>query len=226
MTYADHTLILIGQTVLLVPPGIEVQQREDALDSLHYCQLLANKHAGSCFDDPDAWAVAYRQGFESLNWIRFVSAHDWIALGPGAARNEETPLLNWLKQRKIDVDAVLATLSKALTGVPEGLDHLLRFAVRNEADTGELHIEFGLLGAGPILDLCSVSLRCEHPITRETLAAAAQRTQLQGELAVRALSLNLSKQHFASQRSDLHNLILDKEREKPRRLTLGVMTHE
>ncbi|HGM5581378.1 TPA: hypothetical protein ACKP22_003081 [Pseudomonas putida] len=226
MTYADHTLILIGQTALLVPPGIEVQQREDALDSLHYCQLLANKRAGSCFDHPDAWAVAYRKAFESLDWIRFVSAHDRITLGPGAAGKERTPLLNWLEQRTINIDTALATLSQALSGVPESLDHLLRFAVRNEADMGELHIEFGLLGAGPVLDLCSVSLRRDHPITREALASVAQLAQLQGELEVRALSLNLSSQRFASRRCDLHTLILEKEREKPRRLALGEMTHE
>ncbi|MFJ9992134.1 hypothetical protein ACIQSO_15460 [Pseudomonas putida] len=226
MTYADHTLILMGQTALLVPPGIEVQQREDALDSLHYCQLLANKQAGSCFDHPDEWAVAYRKAFESLSWIRFVSAQDWITLGSGGTPKQSTPLLSWVKQRRIDVDTVLAVLLQALSGAPEGLDHLLRFAVRNEADKGELRIEFGLLGAGPILDLCSVSMRCDYPITREALTVVAQRTQLQGELSVRALSLNLSNQRFASRRSDLHTLILDKEREKPRRLALGVITRE
>jgi len=226
MTYTDHTLTLIGQTALLVPPGIEVQQREDALDSLHYCQLLADKQAGPCFDHPDEWAVAYRKAFASLNWIKFVSARDSISLPPQATPRQHTPLLSWLKQREIDVDMALAKLSQVLSGAPEGLEHLLRFAVRNEANRGEVHIEFGLLGAGPILDLCSVSMQCDHPITRETLATIAQRTQLQGELAVRALSLNLSKQRFAARRSDLHTLILDKEREKPRRLALGGIPHE
>ena len=226
MTYTDHTLILIGQTALFVPPGIEVQQREDAQDSLHYCQLLADKQAGSCFDHPDEWAVAYRKAFESLNWIKFVSAHDSISLGPQASRRQDTPLLSWLKQRKIDVDMALTTWSQVLSGAPEGLEHLLRFAVRNEAGKGELHIEFGLLGAGPILDLCSVSMRCDHPLTRQALTTVAQLTQLQGELAVRALSLNLSNQRFAARRSDLHTLILGKEREKPRRLALGVTPRE
>lgn len=226
MTFTDHTLTLIGQTALFVPPGIEVQEREDALDSLYYCQLLADKQAGSCFDHPDEWAIAYRQAFESLNWIKFLSAHDSISPAPQATPRQDKPLLSWLKQRKIDVDMALATLSQVLSGAPEGLEHLLRFAVRNEANKGEVHIEFGLLSAGPILDLCSVSMQCDHPITREALTTIVQRTQLQGELAIRAVSLNLSNQRFAARRSDLHTLILAKEREKPRRLALGGIPHE
>ncbi|MBJ9974735.1 hypothetical protein IAE35_04090 [Pseudomonas sp. S75] len=225
MTYDDHGLMLIGHSALLMPPDLDPRQRADALDSLHYCQLVATKQAGERFAHEDAWAMAYRQGFASLRWLRLSSAHE-STTGASVEGAAARPLAEWTTQRHLDFDGLLSTISQRLLDRPEALDQLLTFAVHDQGSTHALSVEFGLLGAGPTLDLCSISTHSPQPIDRTALIAALRRTLPATALTLRALSLKLDGALFAAQRDELHALVAQKERDKPRRLAVEGGRHE
>lgn len=226
MTNHDHSVLLVGHSVVLMPPDSAPQSRADALDSLQYCQLLACKQAGERFDHPDAWAAAYRQAFAALSWIRTVNLHEQLTLGADGLGADDAPLATWFKQRQIAFDALRETVADRVCGHAAGLDHLLRFAVRQQADRADVSVEFALLGSGPSLDLCSVAWRSEQPVTRDAFAAALRHLPSSVEVSLRAMSLNLNTQAFASRRAALRGLVEQKERDQPRRLDLGVSSHE
>lgn len=225
MTYDDHGLMLIGHSALLMPPDLDPRQRADALDSLHYCQLVATKQAGERFAHDDAWAMAYRKGFASLRWMRLFSAHGQASDAPDEG-NTAAPLSEWTTLRHIDLDGLLSTITRRLLDQPAALDRLLTFAVCDQGSSHALSVEFGLVGAGPTLDLCSVSTHSPQPIDRAALIAALRHTLPATALTLRALSLSLDSALFAAQREELHALIGQKEHDKPRRFEAGGGRHD
>jgi len=56
-------LMLIGGTALLYPAGTGLIHRQAAFDSILYAQLLANKNAGSRFENYEGWYAAYRDAY-------------------------------------------------------------------------------------------------------------------------------------------------------------------
>ena len=52
MQIQNHALVLVAGTVLLTDPQISPSQRQAAIDSTLYAQLVANKRAGNRFTEP------------------------------------------------------------------------------------------------------------------------------------------------------------------------------
>jgi hypothetical protein len=63
--------------------------------------------------------------------------------------------------RSIRHEAVLAAVKTGLSRSLEGFGHLLKYSTQEQTQGAKLVIELGVLKAGPVLDLCSISMGCK-----------------------------------------------------------------
>ncbi|WP_028632774.1 hypothetical protein [Pseudomonas parafulva] len=211
MDKADEQLMLIGGTALLYAPAGAGVERQAAFDSILYAQLVANKEAGSRFADHDAWYDAYRAALRRLGWIKLASTYDQRQLGQPTRSTRLQPLDAWLKVRSIQQQAVLAAFAAGLGQSADGVAHLKKFCVQDQAGGSQVVIELGLLKPGPVLDLCSITLHTETPLSGLSLAQLLSDQVLKGEAAFNGISLALDNKRFQHQREALHALMLTKD---------------
>lgn len=213
MDRAVEQLMLIGGTALLYAPGAVEEQRQAAFDSILYAQLVANRNAGPRFDDYDGWYTAYRDAYRQLGWIRLTSTHDLKQLGQPVRSAQIQPLEAWLKMRSIRHDAVLAAVKAGLGRSAEGFRRLQTFSVHDQAQRSKVVIELGILKPGPVLDLCSISLQSDKPLSEISLETLLHEQVLQGEAEFNAVSLALDSRRFQHQRDELQALMKTKDAE-------------
>ena len=200
-------LMLIGGTALLYPAGTGPIQRQAAFDSILYAQLLANKNAGSRFENYEGWYAAYRDAYRQLGWIKLASTHDLKQLGQPARSAQVQPLEAWLKIRSIRHEAVLAAVKAGLERSAAGCCHLLKFSAQDQAQRSQLVIELGLLKPGPALELCSITLQIDKPMSGVSLDGLLSEQLLQGEAEFNAVSMLLDNGRFQHQRDELQALM-------------------
>ncbi|MFF7062831.1 hypothetical protein [Pseudomonas sp. NPDC008258] len=211
MDRAVEQLMLIGGTAVLYSPGVVVEQRQAAFDSILYAQLVANKNAGSRFDDDERWYAAYRDAYRQLGWIKLASTHDLKVLGQPVRSAQIQPLEAWLKMRSIRAEAVLASIKAGLGRSEAGFPHLLKFGSLDQAQGSKLVIELGILKPGPVLDLCCITLQTGTPVSGVSLNTL-MREQVPGEEAeFSAVSLALDNGRFQRQREELQALMNAKD---------------
>ncbi|WP_426810408.1 hypothetical protein ABOC32_06000 [Pseudomonas sp. WOUb67] len=211
MNSAVEQLMLIGGTALLYSTGAVEAQRQAAFDSILYAQLLANKNAGSRFDDHERWYAAYRDAYRQLGWIKLASTHDLKQLGQPVRSAPVQPLEAWLRMRSIRHEAVLAAVKTGLSRSVEGFGHLLKFSTQDQAQGSKLVIELGLLKPGPVLDLCSISMQVDTLISGIPLDTLLRERVLQGEAEFNGVSLALDNGRFQRQRDELQALMKTKD---------------
>lgn len=211
MNSAVEQLMLIGGTALLYSTGAVEAQRLAAFDSILYAQLLANKNAGSRFDDYERWYAAYRDAYRQLGWIKLASTHDLKQLGQPVRSAPVQPLEAWLRMRSIRHEAVLAVVKTGLSRSVEGFGHLLKFSTQDQAQGSKLVIELGLLKPGPVLDLCSISMQVDRLISGIPLDTLLREQVLQGEAEFNGVSLALDNGRFQRQRDELQALMKTKD---------------
>ena len=211
MDRAVEQLMLIGGTALLYAPGAVEEQRQAAFDSILYAQLVANRNAGPRFDDYDGWYTAYRDAYRQLGWIRLTSTHDLKQLGQPVRSAQIQPLEAWLKMRSIRHEAVLAAVKAGLDRSAEGFRRLQTFSVHEQAQRSKVVIELGILKPGPVLDLCSISLQIDKPLSQISLETLLHEQVLQGEAEFNAVSLALDNGRFQRQRDELQALMKTKD---------------
>ncbi|WP_336332901.1 hypothetical protein [Pseudomonas putida] len=211
MDGAVEQLMLIGGTALLYAPGAVEEQRQAAFDSILYAQLVANKNAGARFDDYEGWYTAYRDAYRQLGWIKLASTHDLKQLGQPVRSAQIQPLEAWLRMRSIRHEAVLAAVKAGLGRSAEGFRHLQKFSVHNQAQRSKLVIELGILKPGPALDLCSISLQIDKPLSGISLDMLLHEQVLQGEAEFNGVSLALDNGRFQRQRDELQALMKTKD---------------
>lgn len=211
MNNAVEQLMLIGGTALLYSSGAIEGQRQAAFDSILYAQLLANKNAGSRFDDYERWYAACRDAYRQLGWIKLASTHDLKQLGQPVRNGPVQPLEAWLRMRSIDHEAVLAAVKAGLNRSVEGFSHLLKFSTQDQAQGSKLVIELGMLKPGPVLDLCSVSMHVDTSISSIPLGTLLREQVLQGEAEFNGVSLALDNGRFQRQRDELQALMKTKD---------------
>jgi len=204
-------LMLIGGTALLYPAGTGQIQRQAAFDSILYAQLLANKNAGSRFENYEGWYAAYRDAYRQLGWIKLASTHDLKQLGQPVRSAQVQPLEAWLKIRSIRHEAVLGAVKAGLNRSAAGFRHLLKFSAQDQAQRSQLVVELGLLKPGPALDLCSITLQTDKPISGISLDLLLREQLLQGEAEFNGLSLVLDNGRFQHQREELQALMKTKD---------------
>lgn len=204
-------LMLIGGTALLYPAGTGLIQRQAAFDSILYAQLLANKNAGSRFENYEGWYAAYRDAYRQLGWIKLASTHDLKQLGQPVRSAQVQPLEAWLKIRSIRHEAVLGAVKAGLNRSAAGFHHLLKFSAQDQAQRSRLVVELGLLKPGPALDLCSITLQTDKPISGISLDLLLREQLLQGEAEFNGLSLVLDNGRFQHQREELQALMKTKD---------------
>lgn len=203
---AEH-LMLIGGTALLYPAGTGEIQRQAAFDSILYAQLVANRNAGSRFENYEAWYDAYREAYRRLGWIKLASTHDLKQLGQPVRSAQIQPLEAWLKMRSIRHEAVLAAVKSGLGRSIEGFRHQLKFSTQGS----QLVIELGLLKPGPALDLCSITLHFDKPIASISQEMLLGEHLLKGEAEFNGISLVLDNGRFQHQRDELQALMKTKD---------------
>lgn len=211
MDRADEQLMLIGGTALLYAPGAVDEQRQAAFDSILYAQLVANKNAGSRFDDYDNWYATYRDVYRQLGWIKLASTHDLKQLGQPVRSTQIQPLEAWLKMRSISHEAVLASVKAGLSRSVEGFRHLLTFSSRDVAQRSKVVVELGILKPGPALDLCSISMQIEQSTLNVSLDTLLREQALKGEAEFNGVSLALDNGRFQRQRHELQALMSAKD---------------
>lgn len=205
MENVQPRVVLIGGTALWHEHGICEQERQDALDSIRYAHLCANHRVSSRFDDNAAWHRAYVMAYQSLDWVRVNSTHDWKVVGQAVTNVRGELFEDWLEARCIDHAVLLNGISQRLDRSAEAFRHFLAFCACDRAEHVDLCIELGVLSPGPTLDLYSLSLKAVQPLSGRSLSALVQ-----GEVEVRAVSLSLNNAFFANRRKDLHRLIMDR----------------
>jgi len=211
MDRAAEQLMLIGGTALLYSPGTVEAQRQAAFDSILYAQLVANKHAGSRIDNYERWYAAYREAYRQLGWIKLASTHDLKQLGRPVRNTHTQPLEAWLKIRSLRHEAVLAGIKTGLGRSVEGLRHLLKFSAHDQAQSSTLVIELGVLKPGPTLDLCSISLQIDQPLSLVSMETFTSEHVLEGEAEFNGVSLALDEGRFQHQRGELQALMRSKD---------------
>jgi hypothetical protein len=216
-----HDLVLIGGTALLYSPALTATQRQAALDSILYAQLLANKQAGSRFANPEHWCDAYRQAFRQLGWLKLASTLDQKVIGETAKDQHIQPLEAWLKLRGIQHEAVLAEVAGPLSRSVSAFEHLLRFASQDEAERSKVVVEIGVLKAGLTLDLCSIALQTTTTLSGTSLQALLRDHVLHGEATFNGISLALDNVRFDQQREELRTLMASKNEQGAFQFDLG-----
>lgn len=211
MDEAAKALALIGGTALLNEPGQDERQRQAACDSMLYAQLVANKQAGSRFDDYDAWYAAYTATYRQLGWLKIAGTHDQRQLGMARPNGPIQPLEAWMRIRAIEHKAVVAAVTGQLSRSGAAFGHLLKFCARDEAGVSSVVVEIGLLKPGPVMDLCSIALRTTKPITGYALSTLMSEQLKQGEAVFNGVSLALDSERFAPQRDELKSLMASKD---------------
>jgi hypothetical protein len=211
MDRAAEQLMLIGGTALLYSPGTVEAQRQAAFDSILYAQLVANKHAGSRIDNYERWYAAYREAYRQLGWIKLASTHDLKQLGRPVRNAHIQPLEAWLKIRSLRHEAVLAGIKSGLARSAEGLRHLLKFSAHDQAQSSTLVIELGVLKPGPTLDLCSISMQTDQPLSLVSTETFTSEHVLDGEAEFNGVSLALDEGRFQHQRGELQALMQSKD---------------
>lgn len=206
MKTTEHGLMLIAGTALWFDRSLDEQQRQDAIDSILYAQLLANQKADSRFEHPEAWHKVYRETYVHLEWSRLANVYDQKVMGQAAENTQVQALEEWFELRKIDYQAVLNGISERLEQDANAFRHCLKFCSREQSQHVDLVIELGVLSSGPTLELCSLALRTARPLPGSSLI-----TLLQGEVTFRGLSLTLDNERFANTRDKLHDLIMQKQ---------------
>ena len=217
MDRTAEQLMLIGGTALLYRADAGQIQRQAAFDSILYAQLVANRNAGSRFDTYEAWYDAYRQAYRQLGWIKLASTHDLKQLGQPARSAQIQPLEAWLKMRSIRHEAVLAAVRSGLGRSIEGFRHQLKFSTLGS----QLVIELGLLKPGPALDLCSITLQFDKPITGISQDMLLVEKALEGEAGFNGVSLQLDNGRFQHQRDELQALMKTKDAQGEYRFDLN-----
>lgn len=212
---------LLAGSVLLTDHAMPQSQRQDVADALLYAQLLANKHAGSRFNDHATWHKAYRASLSGLGWIvlaqfndaKLASSMTWLA--------SSQPLQAWLGMRDIDADRLLGTALKALRGNELAQRHLCAFTQRPDPDGTQVALELGIARPGPEVNLCSIAFRTRRGSNQSLLDTLIEGDELQGEVQVRGLTLLLDEALHEAKRAELHALMADKQREGNYRLDIG-----
>lgn len=211
MNSSVEQLMLIGGTALLYSTGATEEQRQAAFDSILYAQLLANKSAGPRFDDYERWYAAYRDAYRQLGWIKLATTHDLKHLGQPLRTAPVQPLEAWLRMRSIRHEAVLAAVKTGLSRSLEGFGHLLKYSTQEQTQGAKLVIELGVLKAGPVLDLCSISMQVGKSISNIPLGTWLSEQVLQGEAEFNGVSLALDNIRFQPQRDELQALMKTKD---------------
>ncbi|WP_448105767.1 hypothetical protein [Pseudomonas juntendi] len=210
MDKASEQLMLIGGTALVYPQRAGEILRQAAFDSILYAQLVANKHAGSRFEQYDAWYAANREAFRQLGWIKLASTHDLKQLGQPVRSTQLQPLEAWLKMRAISPEALLTTVRAGLRRSAQGVGHLLKFSAQEQGQRSRLVVEVGLLKAGPTLDLCAITLQVDERISAVPLNVLLSEQVLRGEAEFDGISLALDNGRFEHQRTALQALMEDR----------------
>ncbi|WP_060510548.1 hypothetical protein [Pseudomonas sp. NBRC 111124] len=213
MDSAVERLILIGATALLYSPGALEEQRQAAFDSILYAQLVANKNVGSRFAEYERWYAAYLDAYSKLGWIKLAGTHDVKQLGQPLAHAQTQPLEGWLRMRSICQEGVLAAIRAGLGHSAEGLSHLLKFGIQAQSQHSTLVLELGLLKPGPTLDLCSVTMQLDKPISAISPDVLLDEAVLGGEAEFTAVSLALNNAFFQNRRDELQALMHTKNAE-------------
>ena len=211
MNTAVEQLMLIGGTALLYSTGAVAQQRQAAFDSILYAQLLANKSAGSRFDDHERWYAAYKDAYRQLGWIKLASTYDLKQLGQPVRSAPVQPLEAWLRMRSIRHEAVLAAVKAGLSRSAESFAHVLKFSTQDQAQGSKLVIELGILKPGPVVDLCCITMQTDKPLTGVSLDRLLREQVFQGEAEFNGVSLALDNGRFQGQREELQALMNAKD---------------
>nr|WP_314479428.1 hypothetical protein [uncultured Pseudomonas sp.] len=204
MDKTHEQVMLIGGTALVYSAQVPHAQRQAAADSILYAQLLANKVASSRFDDYERWRTAYQDAYRQLGWIKTSSTHDFMKLGPARCTAPIQPLEAWLRMRSIPRQAVLDAVKATLARSTEHYHHLMRFSAQAQAQHSVIVLEIGLLRHGPALDLCSVAVQIDKPLSLDTLLSPHL---LEAEAEINGLSVILDEGRFQHQRKELHDLM-------------------
>jgi len=88
---------------------------------------------------------------------------------------------------------------------------LLSFCAHDLAQCSTLVIELGVLKPGPALDLCSISLQIDKPLSLVSLETFLGEQVLEGEAEFNGVSLALDEGRFQRQRDELQALMKTKD---------------
>ncbi|MNH20584.1 hypothetical protein D3C79_803610 [compost metagenome] len=113
--------------------------------------------------------------------------------------------------RSIRHEAVLAAVKAGLSRSVEGFRHLLKFSAQDRAQRSTLVIELGLLKPGPALDLCSITMQFDKPISGISQDMLLREQVLKGEAEFNGVSLLLDNGRFQRQRDELQALMKTKD---------------
>ncbi|MNN62023.1 hypothetical protein D3C81_1772960 [compost metagenome] len=113
--------------------------------------------------------------------------------------------------RSIRHEAVLLAVKAGLSRSVQGCRHLLKFSAQNQAAGSKLVVELGLLKPGPALDLCSITLQFDTPISGISQDLLLREQLLKGEAEFNGVSLLLDNGRFQRQRDDLQALMKTKD---------------
>lgn len=150
MSDEKYTLWLVGTAALLIDNTLTLQQRQDALDSLLYAQLRANKRSGGRAVDYANWCAVYLQSLDDLGWIT-LQLHRESVVPETTCSSPLRTLQRWL----LALDATLADDLEAAghaLSVKSASAHLARF-IHPQANV--VH-ELGVLSSANVLAVCSL----------------------------------------------------------------------
>lgn len=218
MKQQDYSLWLVNGTVLLVANDLSAEQRQAALDTLIYAQLLANKEQGSRFADFSKWHGAYVQTISNSGWIITQRSNEHATGKSDGPLSLTQPLQEWLQAR---TPSAVPALNFALARLVHGSAERLRSLTHQMHAQGSYALlEVGVVQAGPVIDLCSVFIDCSVPVDQVGLGRMMAGDTLR-EHWMKGLCATLDPASFEKHRAELHELVARKQAEFSYLVPLG-----
>lgn len=210
MKQQDYSLWLANGTVLLVANDLPTEQRQAALDTLIYAQLLANKKQGPRLTHFPKWHEAYVQAISMTGWIITQRSNEHATGKNDAPLSLTQPLQEWLHGRN---PAAVPALNYALATIAHGSAECLRSLTHQTHAHGSCALlEVGVVQTGPVIDLCCVFVDCSVPLEQVGLGYMMAGDTLR-EYWMKGFCATLDPASFEKHQARLHETIAEKQAE-------------
>lgn len=165
MNDEKYALWLVGRGAWLVENSLDLQHRQDALDSVLYAQLRADKRSDGRASDHGQWFEVYQSSLADLGWIT-LQRHREQTAGEADMPPSVEPMQRWLTTRDRSLSSELDAAVPALCS-QAAQRHLTRFGVEQPS---RLH-ELGVVSQDNVIAVCSLQTERLAATHRQALCA-------------------------------------------------------
>lgn len=165
MNDEKYALWLVGRGAWLVENSLDLQHRQDPLDSVLYAQLRADKRSDGRASDHGQWFEVYQRSLTELGWITLQRYRERTAVESDLTASLE-PMQAWLTTRDPSLSSELDAAVQALAS-ESARRHLGRFEPTQPPQPHEL----GVVSRDNVIAMCSLHYETIAATRRQSLSA-------------------------------------------------------